>query len=155
MSLPAVPAAFRWSDERWGAALRCVPLERVAGHLFTTRQLALTAPDSPGQLAGAVGDTPPSMVSRVHGRTVVVTRDVSALPDHTTEANAIVSRLPGVAVAVRTADCVPLLMADAATGAVAAVHAGWRGTAAGVATAAVEAMTREYGSRPSDIVAAI
>ena len=155
MSLPAVPAAFRWSDEQWGAALRCVPLERVAGHLFTTRQLALTAPDGQGQLAAAVGATTAVMVSQVHGRTVVVTHDASGLPDHTTEADAIVSRLPGVAVAVRTADCVPLLMADAATGAVAAVHAGWRGTAAGVATAAVEAMTREYGSRPSDIVAAI
>jgi len=132
-----------------------VPLEPIAAHLFTTRQLALTAPDGPGQLAAAVGATTAVMVSQVHGRTVVVIRDVSALPERTTEADAIVSRLRGVAVAVRTADCVPLLMADTATGAVAAVHAGWRGTAAGVATAAVEAMTREYGSRPSDIVAAI
>ena len=154
MSLPAVPDAFRWSGEPWGAALRCVPLERVAAHLFTTRQLALT-PDGEAVLADAAGASTLVMVSQVHGRTVVVARDRTALPDRTHEADAIVSGLPGVAVAVRTADCAPILMADAARGVVAAVHAGWRGTAHAVTQAAVEALTREYGTRPIDIVAAI
>jgi YfiH family protein len=58
-------------------------------------------------------------------------------------------------VAVRAADCVPLLLADRATGTVAAVHAGWRGTAARAAVAALDAMTREFGTRPADVVAAI
>jgi YfiH family protein len=55
---------------------------------------------------------------------------------------------------VRTADCVPLLLADRATGFVAAVHAGWKGVAACIAERAIEALVRE-GARPSGIVAAI
>jgi YfiH family protein len=66
-----------------------------------------------------------------------------------------VSDDPATAVAVRAADCVPLLLADARTGVVAAVHAGWRGTAAGAAVAAVQALGEQFGSRPSDLVAAI
>jgi YfiH family protein len=57
--------------------------------------------------------------------------------------------------AIQTADCVPLLIADRRTGAVAAAHAGWRGLAAGVPEAVVMALTREFGSRPADLVAAI
>ena len=57
--------------------------------------------------------------------------------------------------AVQVADCVPLLIADRAKSVVAAVHAGWRGTAARVAVAAIEALEREFGSRPQDLVAAI
>jgi YfiH family protein len=50
---------------------------------------------------------------------------------------------------------VPILMADPTTGAAAAVHAGWRGTCAGVARVAVDAMVREFGVNPGDLVAAI
>jgi purine-nucleoside/S-methyl-5'-thioadenosine phosphorylase / adenosine deaminase len=50
------------------------------------------------------------------------------------------------------ADCYPLILFDPVQRAVALIHAGWRGTAAGVTLAAVGAMTREYGSRPSDLV---
>ena len=57
--------------------------------------------------------------------------------------------------AVQTADCVPLLIADRRTGAVAAAHAGWRGLAAGVPEVAVAALARAFGSRPADLVAAI
>ena len=56
---------------------------------------------------------------------------------------------------MRVADCVPLLLADSRTGVVAVVHAGWRGTAAGAAQAAVHALAREFGTKPEDLVAAI
>ena len=49
----------------------------------------------------------------------------------------------------------PLLFADTRTGAVAAVHAGWRGAAAGTATAALDALSHEFGSRPDDVIVAI
>ena len=62
---------------------------------------------------------------------------------------------PTVAVAVQVADCVPLLLADPVTGAVAAVHGGWRGTAAGIARVAVAAVSGRFGARPADLLAAI
>jgi YfiH family protein len=60
-----------------------------------------------------------------------------------------------MALAVVTADCVPILLADPASGAVGAVHAGWRGTVADVTGAAVRAMTRHWDVAPARLVAAI
>ena len=71
------------------------------------------------------------------------------------ECDALVTATPGVALLVFTADCTPILLHDPVTGAVGAAHAGWRGTAAAIAARTVEAMCREFGSRPSDIRAAI
>lgn len=155
MTLPELPESFHWTTEAWGAALRCGPLEPVAPHLFSTRQLGLTAPADLDRLAAAVGAHAVVMVTQVHGNRVVVVSDGETLPSRETEADAILSRVPGVAVAVRAADCVPLLMADRASGAVAAVHAGWRGTAARVATTALSEMGRRFGTRPADVVAAV
>jgi YfiH family protein len=152
---PAVADDFRWSEESWGAALRCRPLEAVAPHLFTTRQLGLTEPSDVQQLAASVEARDVQMVTQVHGTAVVVMRKGSPRPPGRPEADVIVSNDPEVAIAVRSADCVPLLIADRVTGSVAAVHAGWRGTAARAAVAAVNALAQEYGARPSDLVAAI
>ena len=55
---------------------------------------------------------------------------------------------PSIAVSVRAADCVPILLADRRTGAVAAIHAGWKGTAAGAAIVAVQSLTSRYGTNP-------
>jgi YfiH family protein len=71
------------------------------------------------------------------------------------QGDALTERTPGAVVAVRTADCIPILLADARNRAVAAVHAGWRGTVAEIAGHAVEAMAREFGTRPEDLRAAI
>lgn len=67
----------------------------------------------------------------------------------------LVTNTPGTALVVFTADCTPILLFDPVTGAVGAVHAGWRGTAAAIAAKAVAAMTQSYGCRPEDIHAAI
>ena len=69
--------------------------------------------------------------------------------------DALVTNTPGIALTVFTADCTPILFHDPVTGAVGAAHAGWRGTAAGIAAKTVEAMVREYGCKPEHIRAAI
>lgn len=71
------------------------------------------------------------------------------------QGDALVEHTPGRLVAVKTADCIPLLLADERNRAVAAVHAGWRGTAAHIAQAALRALAERYGTRPEDVYAAI
>lgn len=91
-------------------------------------------------------------VRQVHGDRVIVARAAS---DPLEEADAIISTRPGVAACVSVADCVPILIGDPRSGAVAAVHAGWRGTLAHTAERAVEALAREVGAHPGDLLAAI
>jgi YfiH family protein len=62
---------------------------------------------------------------------------------------------PGLLLGVQTADCVPVLLADQRTHAVAAIHAGWRGTVARIVEHGVAAMRREFNSQPEDLIAAI
>ena len=71
------------------------------------------------------------------------------------ECDALVTDTPGVALAAFTADCTPILLHDPVTGAVGAVHAGWRGTVGDIAGNAVRAMTEHFGARPENIRAAI
>ena len=71
------------------------------------------------------------------------------------ECDALITNTPGIALVVFTADCTPILFWDSETHAVGAAHAGWRGTASGIAARVVEAMGREYGSKPENIRAAI
>lgn len=67
----------------------------------------------------------------------------------------LITNTPGIALAVFTADCTPILLWDSVTGSVGAVHAGWRGTAAGIAQKCAEAMVTNYGCDPKNIRAAI
>jgi len=67
----------------------------------------------------------------------------------------MITRLPGVALGILTADCFPVLLVDKKTHAVGAFHAGWRGTFQRIVEKGVGAMRREFGSRPRDILAAI
>ena len=69
--------------------------------------------------------------------------------------DALLENTPGAVVAVKTADCIPILLVDERSRAVAAVHAGWRGTVARIAEAAVAAMRDRFGSAPADLHAAI
>jgi polyphenol oxidase len=85
--------------------------------------------------------------SQVHGAQVLVAgRDPSG-----GEADALVGDDPAWALAISAADCLPVLLHDARTGAVGAAHAGWRGTIAGVVAATLETMARRYGTAPSDV----
>jgi polyphenol oxidase len=71
------------------------------------------------------------------------------------EGDALLEDVEGAVVAVRTADCIPLLLVDDEHQAVAAVHAGWRGTAAGIVGRALAQMRERFGTSPSRLHAAI
>ena len=77
------------------------------------------------------------------------------LADRQQEGDALVTDEVGQSIAVRTADCLPVLLLDAQKRAVAAVHAGWRGTASQILQRAVEALQAHYGTHPADVLAAI
>lgn len=95
-------------------------------------------------------------VHQVHGERVIeVSARASPSDVCRTEADALITALPGTTVAVRTADCVPILVADPVKHVVAAVHAGWRGALAGIIERTVERMVASHGCRDSDLVAAI
>jgi hypothetical protein len=190
MMLPQPTDAFEWVQAAAGLALVCRPLARFAAHLFTTREWSLGAmaadsDDAWDQIAAAMQVDRAHLVRihQVHGSSVVVRRAhqpaslaaASLRPD----ADVIVSDDCSIALAIQTADCVPLVIADGAVRAdgpdradgthranrdggaevgrapVAAAHAGWRGLAARVPMVAVAALTRELGARPADLIAAI
>jgi YfiH family protein len=71
------------------------------------------------------------------------------------QGDALISNRPGIGLAIRTADCLPILIADPRNRAVAAIHAGWRGVVAEIAPKTIEAMCRQFGSKPQDLVIAI
>lgn len=162
--LPEPSDGFAWVQAPGGPALVCRALEPVAVHLFTTRDWPLgSAPvthrdEAWSDVASAVDVDPNQLVRlhQVHGAAVVVARaDSPRAPADLPDADIVIGADAHLALAIQTADCVPLLIADRRTGAVAAAHAGWRGTAAHVPQKAVDALHREFGSQPADLIAAI
>jgi YfiH family protein len=162
--LPELAAGFKWIQTDRGPALVCEALEPFARHLFTTRTWMLGtsagADHVPGwdELARAIGVTSENLLraKQVHGSTVIVHRHGDGRrSDRLADADILTTDDQSTAVAVQTADCIPLLIADRRTGSVAAAHAGWRGLAAQVPRVAVEALRREFASHPGDLVAAI
>jgi YfiH family protein len=71
------------------------------------------------------------------------------------QADALIEDTPGAVVAVKTADCIPVLLIDERHRSVAAVHAGWRGTAERIVAKTVDAMHARFGTQPVDLHAAI
>lgn len=69
--------------------------------------------------------------------------------------DAVITDVPGVVIAIGTADCLPVLIADPARAAVGAVHAGWRSAARGLPALTVRRMGERYGSRPVELVVAL
>jgi purine-nucleoside/S-methyl-5'-thioadenosine phosphorylase / adenosine deaminase len=161
---PQLAEDFEWMDLPGGRALVCRPLASHAPHVFTTRGWALGSPDASDQseawaaVASAL-NVPTTRLIRmrqVHGAAVVVRRPgVQSAGADRLPADIIVSDDPCIAVAIQTADCVPMLLADVQTGAVAAAHAGWRGLAVGVPRTVVRAMHENFGSDPRDLLVAL
>ncbi len=131
---------------------------------YASLSFSLAAGDHPAHVAEnlrrasrvlGVDDGKILYLSQVHGKEVrrLVPTD-SLERTLLREGDACFSDAPGLACGVRVADCVPILVGDQRTGAVAAIHAGWRGAVLGVVGEAVEALV-QIGSRAADLVAAI
>ena len=153
-----VPSSFDWRRGPTGVALHTTALDPLATHIFTTRERAFRGPDASAdyaELARHFDILPNAIVTvaQVHGRGVVTVRPRQSI-DERAEADAIVSFDPERAIAVRVADCVPILIADRRGRAVAAIHAGWRGTCARVAAETVGVMN-DAGIDPGSLVAGV
>lgn len=124
-------------------------------HFFGTRRHAesLTlAVGVPARQSGARGRGWLLSVKQVHGTdALVVDRPLIESDQFPGGWDALVTDQPGVTVAVRTADCVPVLVHDPRRRVVAAIHAGWRGAVAGIVPKTLLLMTARFGSAASDL----
>lgn len=91
-------------------------------------------------------------IGSVHGAAVARVDEPASSVD---DVDALFTDRPGIAIFATYADCYPIVLWDPAHRAVGLVHAGWRGTEAGVARAAIKAMQNEFGTEPADIKAGI
>jgi YfiH family protein len=96
-------------------------------------------------------------VTQVHGTDLLVIDSPNPELSHflTVECDGIVTNQPGIMIAICVADCVPILLHDPVKGVVAALHAGWQGTAGNIAGKGVDAMVKMFDCRQKDILAAI
>jgi len=134
------------------------PARSGVRHFFGTRRhsagLALEI-GVPGRSQKTTGMTRPSWllsVKQVHGTdALVVDRALTSSDRFWDGWDALVTDQPDVMVAVRTADCVPVLMHDPRRKVVAAVHAGWRGAVAGIVSKTIALMESRFGSAPEHL----
>lgn len=95
-------------------------------------------------------------VNQVHSdRIIIIENEKKPSEVKALEADAIITDIRGIAIGVLTADCVPILLFDRENKVMAAVHAGWKGTAQRIARKTVLKMTERFGSRPEGIIAAV
>jgi len=146
-------------------------LDQIPGviHAFSTRRgerndFSLAPADSPNPMIqmnrarflAAIGipGWPIMKLKQIHSGIVVDIDDTIAAGE-AIPGDAAVTSVAGVVLAVQTADCVPILIADVNGRAVAATHAGWRGTAAGIAGSTVKRLVEKYQLEPKQLRAAI
>lgn len=175
-------AGFHWREKDGALALACTPLEQAGfSNGFSTRLGGVSPMQRDAlNLAGFNEDAAENIHEnrrrflklfegqwvltscwQIHSADVRVVRslDEARPPENargeTVYGDALITAVPRLLLGVKTADCVPVLLGDARTGASAAIHAGWRGTLAGIVGRALNLMGEEYGTRPQDVRAAI
>ena len=92
---------------------------------------------------------------QVHGTEIREVTDPMTTREQLEGVDALITNVPGVAISVRTADCIPVLLYDPVHKAVAAVHAGWRGTVQHISNKAIEVMQQLYGTDVHELRAVI
>ncbi len=155
----------------------CCAFEKLPGlcHGFSTRQgqvpplskgsfnLSYSSWDSPERVrenrrqflsALHLQDARLATLRQVHSNRVYIIKDISGQWNQP-EGDALATQLPGVALAVQTADCMPILVADPERNAVAAVHAGWRGMLSRILAKTVQEMQNVFNSDPQTILVAV
>jgi YfiH family protein len=139
----------------------CLPFE-AEGFLaaFSTRDK--TEPGEPVETTAkrfleAIGrsDARLATCKQVHSADVRVVRTDADASDRSTACDALTARAPDVLLGIKTADCVPVLIADTRTSAVTAIHAGWRGTVGRIVERAFATMAGAWATRRADCIAAI
>lgn len=166
------PAVLRWPAFDATGVVDAVVTTRQGGvslEPHASLNLGLHVGDDPAAVvenrrraASAIDCTIDDLVvaHQVHGCHVTVVdathagRGTRSANDAIPDTDALVTTTPGVALMILVADCVPVVLLDPVAGVLGCVHAGWRGTAAGVTPAAVDAMI-ERGAEPARIVAGI
>jgi YfiH family protein len=175
-------AGFYWRENNSVRALVCAPLEQEGfTNAFSTRLGGVSPmPNGSLNLAGFNEDAAENIYEnrrrflnlfdgdwtltgcwQIHGADIRVVHNQEeaqqkpgVLGDDK-YCDALVSNTPNILLAIKTADCVPVLIGDAKTGAFAAVHAGWRGTSASIVASAIQQLQNEYGTRAENLRAAI
>ena len=114
----------------------------------------------PDVCAGTIGrdavlPCPVLQMNQVHDVQVAVVDRPDVTPDELDGFDAMVTNLTGLAIGVRTADCIPIILYDPVRKSAAAVHSGWRGTVAKILHNVIAKMSNVYGTQPSDLIAVI
>lgn len=144
-----------FDEDRFGdiELLTCRPLkEHGVPHGFTSRRNGFGSRNNGAsdhaKLARALSLQATASMKQVHGRDVA---SITGTDPPRRECDAVVTDSPRLGLVVHSADCVPLLIWAEGANAVAAVHAGWRGTLANVTTAAVEKLASEKNASPDEL----
>lgn len=122
----------------WGPGVRAY---------FTTAEFDLATPAGREGLAGQIG-LPLVFANQVHGRDVCWVEEPTPKPDAFATADVLATATDGIGLVIRTADCVPVLLADPEQGLVAAVHVGWRGLMAGIVAVALDELRARGALHP-------
>lgn len=167
---------FYWRERDGVRVLVCAPLENAGfTNGFSTRLGGVSAfPANDLNLAGYDEDLEENIAEnrrrflnvfpgewrlascwQIHSDLIRHVKSYEDAADGNHRMDALVSDVPGVLLAAKTADCVPILLGDPKTGAFAAVHAGWRGTAASIVSKTILQMRETFDTNPVDLIAAI
>jgi YfiH family protein len=165
-------AGFRWRTQDGVTILFCAPMEDAGfASAFSTRRGGVSPlPQAALNLAGFNDDAAENILEnrrrflhviggewtlatcwQVHGAEVRRIDDSLEVAKENHRCDALMTATPGILLGVKTADCVPVLLADERVGAVAAVHAGWRGTLKRIVARAFWSLRQTYGTRAQDL----